>query len=121
MKKKYERLDPWWLVGFIDGEGSFSITVTLDNTRGAGYKVICEFKISQNYKSATVLHKIKDFFGCGEVNFENSKTGMYKYRVYKLKDLELIVIPFLKENKLQTSLYLDFIAFALWFSPIGLT
>jgi hypothetical protein len=38
-------LPPNYIAGFIDGEGSFNITVTKDETRSAGHRVVCEISL----------------------------------------------------------------------------
>jgi len=40
-------LPPNYIAGFIDGEGSFNITVTKDETRSAGHRVVCEMHVTQ--------------------------------------------------------------------------
>jgi len=37
-----KKLHPNYIVGFIDGEGSFNITVSKDESRSAGHRVVCE-------------------------------------------------------------------------------
>lgn len=38
-------LHPNYIAGFIDGEGSFNITVSKDETRSAGHRVVCEMTL----------------------------------------------------------------------------
>lgn len=51
-----------WIVGFIDGEGSFNITLSKDEKRPSGFRVICEmpkFIFYVNFKN--VLKYIFDY------------------------------------------------------------
>ncbi len=41
-----ERLD-WWIVGFVDGEGTFSVSFNRNSTTSCGYQVFPEFVITQ--------------------------------------------------------------------------
>jgi hypothetical protein len=38
-------LHPNYIAGFIDGEGSFNITVSKDDSRSAGHRVVCEISL----------------------------------------------------------------------------
>ena len=43
-----EEFNPYWLVGFSEGEGSFFVGLTKSNLYKAGYQVSCRFLISQH-------------------------------------------------------------------------
>jgi len=70
-----------------------------------------EFKITQNIRSEQVLIRIKEFFKCGNIVWDNKKTNCKKYTVKSTKDLINIIIPFFEYNFLITSKQLDFICF----------
>ena len=59
---KPQGLKPDYIVGFIDGEGSFNITISKDLNRSSNYRLICEMHITQSANSVQLLHLIKDFF-----------------------------------------------------------
>ena len=48
------RLDAY-LSGFVDGEGTFSVTVTRRRDLSFGYQLVPEFRVSQNAERANVL------------------------------------------------------------------
>ena len=50
-----QKLDPWWIVGFVDGEGCFSISFIKNKTMRFGYQIFTEFVITQGEKSLPVL------------------------------------------------------------------
>ena len=104
-------LNPHWVLGFVDAEGCFSITLSKDLKRKQGYKIICEFKISQNIKSEFILYKLKDFFNCGNVKWEDKNKNMKKFSVTSTKEIFSNIIPFFEKNKLITSKYLDYLDF----------
>ncbi len=53
-----------WIVGFVDGEGCFSVTIQKATT-ATGWQVFPEFVVTQGEKSLQALHDLKEFFGCG--------------------------------------------------------
>jgi hypothetical protein len=54
------KLHPNYIVGFIDGEGSFTITVSKDESRSAGHRVVCEIHVTQKSSSVSVLYAIQE-------------------------------------------------------------
>src|SRR4029079_2654609 len=56
-----------WIVGFVDGEGCFSVPIFRNRTCRLGWQVQPEFTVVQGARSVSVLHRLKDFFGCGAV------------------------------------------------------
>ena len=53
-----ERLD-CYIAGFVDGEGSFSVSVQRNTSCRVGYQLVPEFHVSQNADRAQVLELIK--------------------------------------------------------------
>src|SRR6185312_1522291 len=96
-----------WIVGFVDGEGCFSVSVFKNRTSKSGYQVMPEFVVTQGEKSLNVLETIKDFFACGSIfinrRYDNHKEHIYRYCVRSFADLENIIIPFFKTNQLRTA------------------
>ena len=101
-----------WIVGFVDGEGCFSVSVFKNRTSKSGYQVMPEFVVTQGEKSLNVLETIKDFFACGSIfinrRYDNHKEHIYRYCVRSFADLENIIIPFFKTNQLRTAKQKDF-------------
>jgi len=104
-----------WIVGFVDGEGCFSVSVFKNRTSKNGFQVMPEFVVTQGQKSLEVLEDIKSFFGCGAIfvnrRYDNHKENIYRYCVRSLKDLNEIIIPFFKQHQLKTSKKHDFAIF----------
>ena len=70
------RIDPEWIVGFVDGEGHFSIiTVEKRSTMGSelssDYKVWLHFQITQHTRDTLLMERIVTYFGCGSVKRRN--------------------------------------------------
>ena len=109
------RLDPWWIVGFVDGEGCFSISVFKNATSKSGYQVFPEFVVTQGAKSLEALERLQEFFDCGKI-YENRRTdnhreNLYRYCVRSISDIQMKIIPFFLKNNLQTAKQQDFIVF----------
>ena len=56
-----------YLIGFIEGEGSFYVGVVVSKETTSGWQVIYLFKVSQNPKGKVVLDYLKKRLGCGYV------------------------------------------------------
>ena len=104
-----ERLDAKWIVGFTDGEGCFHISINKIPEMSLGWQVLPEFRIVQHEKDESVLLKIKEYFGFGEIriNRKDFHGTRKEFRVRGLSNLNNIV-KFFQENQLQTSKRKDF-------------
>jgi hypothetical protein len=106
-----------WIVGFVDGEGCFSVPFFRNRTYRLGWQVQPCFAVVQGERSVHVLHELKQFFGCGGVyineRHDNHKEHLYRYDVRALRDLSGRIIPFFEANPLRTAKYEDFVKFAL--------
>jgi hypothetical protein len=105
-----------WVVGFVDGEGCFSVSIQRCNVVKLGWQVFPEFVVTQGARSVDVLHFLRDFFDCGRVYInnrtDNHKEPIYRFCVRALCDLREKVIPFFKENPLRTAKRQAFEVFA---------
>jgi hypothetical protein len=51
-----------WIVGFVDGEGCFTVSFIKNKTHRLGSQVFVEFVVTQGEKSKKTLELIKSFF-----------------------------------------------------------
>ena len=104
-----------WVVGFVDGEGCFCISINRNSTSKTGWQVIPEFVVTQGEKSLDSLKELKNFFHCGNIfinhRYDNHREHLYRFCVRSLKDLREKVIPFFKENRLRTAKKDEFVNF----------
>ncbi len=110
-----DRLKPWYVSGFVDGEGSFHIAVYQDSRMKTSWKIIPEFHVSQRVSSRGVLDKLVDFFQCGYVKANhatNPKDVTYVYVARDRQDLLTKILPFFRKYRLQTEKWKDFDRFA---------
>ncbi len=112
-----ERLEQiGWIVGFVDGEGCFTISLHKNPTTSLGWQIMPEFILSQGEKSLNVLRMVKDYFNCGRISVnyrhDNHREDLYRFCVKSQKELRDKIIPFFKEYQLKTSKKNDFEIFS---------
>jgi len=115
-----------WIVGFVDGEGCFSINFIKQSNRQektrvrkgykTGFQVAHEFAVTQGESSLSCLKELKNFFGVGGLyinkRYDNHKEHLYRYCVRKRDDLNKVIIPFFRKYCLRTSKKKNFELFA---------
>jgi hypothetical protein len=107
-----------WVIGFVDGEGCFSIGFVRQPDRTGrkgyktGYQVAHEFAVTQGAKSVSCLQELVDFFGVGGIiankRYDNHKEHLYRYVVRRRKDLIQTIIPFFMAHPMHSSKQRDF-------------
>ncbi len=80
-----------YLAGFVDGEGSFNVSLRRKNDYKIGWQVVLSFNVSQ--KDISVLDILKKTLGCGIIKTRKCD-GIYSYDVTKPEDIVDKVIPF---------------------------
>jgi LAGLIDADG endonuclease len=115
-----------WILGFVDGEGCFSINFVKQPDRKeasrirrgytTGYQISHEFAVTQGARSLASLKELKTFFGVGDVyinrRHDNHKEDLFRYSVARREYLLNTIIPFFEKNQLHTAKQLDFKLFA---------
>lgn len=92
-----------WLVGFTDGDGSFTIY-----SQNGKWSLI--FKISQSTYNLRVLHFIKNQLAAGKIYVEKNQ-NMASFTIRDLKTINNLIIPIFDQYPLLTSKYLNFSKF----------
>jgi len=99
-------LKPDYIVGLTDGEGCFYVQVRASERYRLGATVHLHFHIKMQADDKELLQAVKNTFNCGNVYFqpENRRTHRqcYRYSVSSHQDILKTVIPFFKENCLQS-------------------
>ena len=80
-------LDPLWIVGFIEGEGCFSVHYSYNKKLNIRYEYP-RFDICQDNKE--ILEKIRDFFGFGIITKKYVGNPAYHYIVNSIKNCQKI-------------------------------
>jgi hypothetical protein len=103
-------IDPYWVVGFTEGEGCFSIRITKSSTVKTGWQVQLRYNITQHSIDKVFMNSLVKFWGCGKV-FLRFRENKVDFQILKLKDLSDIVIPLFKNMPLQGAKSKDFADF----------
>jgi LAGLIDADG DNA endonuclease family protein len=111
-----------WVLGFVDGEGCFSIGFVRQPNRVSrrgyktGYQVFHRFVVTQGARSASCLEELREFFGVGRIyvnaRHDNHKEHLHQYHVGRRADLLETAIPFFRRYPLRSSKRSDFEKFA---------
>lgn len=79
-----------YIAGFVDGEGSFNVSLKKRDDYKLKWKIAASFNISQ--KDKVILAKIKNILGCGTLR--ERADGVVYYEVTNIASLKEIIIPF---------------------------
>ncbi len=106
-------LDPKWVVGFVDGEGCFSVSVhrSAMMRRHRGWQLQPVFHVYQHRDHREVLEAMIPMFGCGRVRPKGPNSSVWTFAVDGLQSLEEAVVPFFEMHQLVVKKG-DFEAFA---------
>nr|WBU10815.1 LAGLIDADG homing endonuclease [Malassezia equina] len=86
-----------WLVGVVDGDGSFYFSKTKKNTW-----TFC-FKIGQSKYNLRLLYFVKKMLGVGSVSVTDSKDFCAEYRIRNINHIHDIILPIFDKEPLRTS------------------
>lgn len=100
-----EGLNPYYVGGFIDGEGSFSVSIGRHKTLKRGFEVRPEFEIELRADDQEILERVLITIGCGRIyDLSYERYGWYphsKYKITSIKDMKDYLFPFLDQYPLQ--------------------
>lgn len=85
----------WYISGFVDGEGSFNVSLRRKSDYKVGWQPILSFNVSQ--REPTLLILMKHYFNCGII--KRRRDGLYSYDVTNPKEIQEIIIPFFEKYK----------------------
>lgn len=89
----------YYISGFVDGEGSFNVSLRKGNDYKWGWQFGFSFNVSQ--KDKTVLVLIKKHLGCGRI--KQRKDGLWSFVVENQNSLIEKVIPFFEKFNFLSS------------------
>jgi hypothetical protein len=92
-------LNSEYVIGLVDGEGSFSVRIP-DAKRRA--KVELTFSLKLRHQDKEILEELQKFFGCGNIYIQRDKRKnhslCYRFEVHNKKDIISKIIPFFEKN-----------------------
>src|SRR5580704_5443420 len=92
-------LDPNWVVGFVDGEGCFSVSVHRNSLmhRHGGWQLLPVFHIYQHEDHREILEALVPIFGCGRIRSKGPNSNVLTFAVDGVRNLEAAVLPFFEK------------------------
>ena len=106
-----------WIVGFVDGEGCFSISIVKNATCRLGWQVQHEFSVTQAASSRPALVLLQEYFQCGtiidNIRHDNHRENLLRFSVKRRRDLMAVVVPFFEQHPLRTAKSADFRRFVV--------
>ena len=105
-----------WVVGVVDGEGCFSISVVRNRGLRLGWQVQHEFSITQLASSRPALELAGAVLGVGRIienrRYDDHREALCRLSVKARDALIGMIIPFFERNPLRTAKRYDFERFA---------
>lgn len=104
-QERLPRLTPDYVVGIIDGEGYFSVSVSRDLSKTyKSLRVRLMFGVKLSEGDGQILHNIRDFFGCGmiykKIDERPTFSNCLEYQVKSYSDIKTKIIPFFQKHPL---------------------
>ncbi len=84
----------FFLAGFVEGEGSFNVSLRRKSDYKVGWQVVMSFNVSQ--KDPTLLFQLKEQLGCGIIKIRKFD-NLYSYDATNPKDIIQKVIPYFQK------------------------
>ena len=102
-----DNINPWFITGFTDAEGCFTIFTSKSNNYHSGWEVKVSYQINLHKKDLFLLEQIQNYFGVGSISKQGEST--YQYRVQSIKDMVSIIkhfdnYPLLSEKQIDYEL-----------------
>lgn len=109
------KIDPWYIAGFIEGEGSFGIIISKHKTKRLGFDARLSFEIELRGDDRKILEEIQSHLGCGHIyELKYERYGWMphaKYSIRKRNDIRDKLVPFFKKYPLRGKKAKDFVLF----------
>lgn len=112
-------LNPWFVTGFTDAEGCFTVVLQKNPKAKFGYSISARFKICLHKKDLAILEGLKAFFGVGNIQATGKNRDSFEFIVKSIKDLTAVIIPHYDSYPLITQKKADYELFKLVISLIN--
>ncbi len=83
----------WYISGFVDGEGSFNVSLRKGNGHRLGWQVQLTFNVSQ--RDISNLELLRQYLGCGRL--QHRRDGVHYFVVGDNRSIIDRVIPFFEK------------------------
>lgn len=98
---KFDDSFKWFLAGFVDGEGSFCLSLKRRPQREFGWGIDPAFYLYQHERNKWILELVQRFFGHGSIHRKTSPYSVFTYQIAGIKSVSKIVIPFFRKYTLM--------------------
>jgi len=106
------KLPSWYIVGLVEGEGCFAVTISKHKTKRLKKDVRLIFEIELRGDDKEILEKLQYTLGCGNLYYlKYERYGWkphIKYAIKSHKEIFRFLIPFFKKYPLQGKKRKDF-------------
>ncbi len=113
-QERLQKIDPWYISGFVDGEGTFHVSFAKRQDLPQHWAIIPEFHVSQHQDRASVLDEIQKYFDCGIIRDNHRGRANDVTRVLVVRnrrDLLDKIVPFFQSYPLRSQKRDDFRTF----------
>lgn len=110
LDKSNLKIDPYFITGLVEAEGSFSINKHKDNRAKYKVNIGLSFRITMLSNEIELLNMVKVFFGCGHLSLED-KRGAITFAVRDINSINNSIIPHFNNYPLRGTKHLDFLSF----------
>ena len=87
----------FYLAGFVEGEGSFNVSLRRKADYKVSWQVVMSFNVSQ--KDPTILYLIQEELGCGIIKVRKID-NLYSYDATNPRDIIQKVIPYFQKYQM---------------------
>ena len=87
----------FFLGGFFEGEGSVSVSITINKSFKFGVNVQPIFNVTQHENGIEILHAYKNLFKAGSVLKKSGTDNIFVYTIKGYKNMNNLIIPFLEK------------------------
>ena len=102
----------FWLGGFVEGEGSLTISIVKYDKATHGFLLQPEFNIAQHINGLDILKSFKILFNNkGQIHKKAGSINVWVYTLKGINNLNDYLIPFFDKYSLQGQKRLDYIDF----------
>ena len=104
-QERLPELTPDYVVGLVDGEGYFSVSVSRDLSKTyKSLRVRLMFGVKLKESDGQILYSLKKFFSCGslwkKVDERPTFSDCLEYQVKNFADIKTKIIPFFQKHPL---------------------
>ena len=104
-QERLPKLTPDYVVGLVDGEGYFSVSVSRDLSKTyKSLRVKLVFGVKLKESDGQILYSLRKFFSCGtiwkKVDERPTFSDCLEYQVRNYQDIKTKIIPFFQNHPL---------------------